>query len=175
MAHSSRILPNYTYEEYCRWEGRWEIIDGIPYAMTPMPSPQHQRIAGQIHAIFLVALREASCDCQVYQPIDVKIRENTVVNPDLLVVCKAIEKQYLDFPPDLVVEILSPSTRTKDLQTKYDLYAEFGIRYYLILDPEDQSLTIYLLNDQGRYEKQEGAYLDLGGGCCIEPDFSQIW
>jgi hypothetical protein len=43
MGFPNKILPHYTYEDYCRWEGQWELIDGIPYAMSPMPRPQHQK------------------------------------------------------------------------------------------------------------------------------------
>jgi Uma2 family endonuclease len=63
----------------------------------------------------------------VYHPIDVRIGEYNVVQPDVLIVCAPIKKPYLDFPPALVVEILSPSSRDKDLFTKKELYAGFGI------------------------------------------------
>ena len=98
-----KILPNYTYEDYCQWEGRWEVIEGIPYAMTPMPSPKLQSIASRLSNIFIEAIEASNCNCTVYQPIDVKIAENTIVNPDILIVCKPIKKQFLDFPPELVV------------------------------------------------------------------------
>lgn len=85
MAHSAKYLPNYTYDDYINWEGRWEIIDGIPYAMTPMPSPAHQRIAARLNTLISNALTDKDCDCSVYHPIDLKITKNTVVNPNLLV------------------------------------------------------------------------------------------
>lgn len=111
MARTARTLPNYTYLEYAKWDGRWEIIDGIPHAMTPMPSPRQQAISGHIHAAFLHSLMKSTCSqYTVYQPIDVKINDHTVVNPDLLIACEPIHGQYIDFAPDLVVEILSPST-----------------------------------------------------------------
>jgi hypothetical protein len=54
-----KILPHYTYEEFCQWEGRWEIIEGIPYAMSPSPVPKHQRVANEIKAELTLALRSA--------------------------------------------------------------------------------------------------------------------
>jgi Uma2 family endonuclease len=122
MGFPNKILPHYTYADYLLWKGQWELIDGIPYAMSPMPRPEHQRIAGNLHAELRSALKESKCDCTVYQPIDYKIEEDTVLNPDLLIVCKPITKQFLDFAPEVVVEILSPSTALKDRHTKYEIY-----------------------------------------------------
>jgi Uma2 family endonuclease len=74
------------------------------------------------------------------------------------------------------VEVLSPSTRLKDKHTKFDLYQDFGIRYYLIVDPEDTSILYYQLNEDGKYvlsEKLEA--FELGEDCEITPDLSNIW
>ena len=100
-----RFIPHYTYTDYASWEGRWELIEGIAVAMSPMPNPFHQRIASNLSAHILQQLRDNNCNCQVYQPIDVKIKEDTVVNPDLLVICEEIDGQYLDRPFPLVIEI----------------------------------------------------------------------
>ncbi len=176
MTISAKILPNYTYDDYCQWEGMWELIDGIPYSMSPMPSPLHQRISSEILTEFSVLLKQNKCSCTVYQPIDLKIDEHTVLNPDLLIVCEPIEKQFLDFPPQLVVEILSPSTRLKDLNTKFELYQNFGIPYYIIVDPDNQTIAVYILKSNGIYEVLEKPYrFLLNDSCCIEPDFSGIW
>ncbi len=177
MALPQRLLPNYSYEDYLLWEGEWEVIDGIPYATTPMPAPRHQRISSKLSKVFENALQENSCHCDVYQPIDLKINENTIVHPDLLVVGKPITQQYLDFPPQLVVEILSPSTRQKDLLTKFELYQQFGIQYYLIVDPDIDLVTIYQRNDDGKYEERSGDEINfnLTDGCTIRPNLSIIW
>ena len=177
MSIKAKILPNYTYQDYCRWEGRWEIIEGIPYAMSPMPSPRHQRISSKLSVALEEALNDSnSCACDVYQPIDVKITDNTVVNPDVLIVCKPIEKQYLDFPPVLVVEILSPSTHLKDRHTKYDLYQNFGIKYYLIVDPEKETVEIYQLDENDKYALVDSSVaLQIDDNCSITPDLKTIW
>ncbi len=173
-----QILPNYTYDDYILWEGRWEIIQGIPYAMSPMPSPRHQRLAGVIHSLFLKTLeKNDTCQCQVYQPIDLKISEHTVVNPDLTIVCKPIIKQFLDFPPALVVEILSPSTEMKDRNTKYQLYESFGIPYYIMVNPETKTVEIYSLNVSKKYELHTdlSSPLTLDGDCKVTPLWSDIF
>ena len=121
MGNAVKILPHYTYEDYKQWEGRWELIEGVPYAMSPQPVPNHQRIAANLTSEFISALRNCK-KCAVYQPIDYKISEETILQPDMLIVCEPIYKKYLDFPPSLVVEILSPSTALKDRHTKFEIY-----------------------------------------------------
>jgi hypothetical protein len=88
MSVAHRYLPHYTYDDYVHWEGQWELIDCIPYAMSPAPVPQHQWIASNLGAKFRDALKNACCHCKVYMPIDYKLSEDTVFNPDLLIVCK---------------------------------------------------------------------------------------
>ena len=68
MSSAYKILPHYTYEDYCRWEGQWELIDGIPYAMSPAPRPEHQSIATNLAAELRLALKKNKCNCKVYQP-----------------------------------------------------------------------------------------------------------
>jgi Uma2 family endonuclease len=117
MSGAVKILPHYTYEDYIQWEGKWELIDGIPYAMSPAPTPQHQILVNTLGALFFQALKHCS-QCKVAQAVDFKIAEDIVVQPDLSILCKAATKKYIDFPPALVVEILSPSTAIKDRFTK---------------------------------------------------------
>src|SRR5450432_1494097 len=108
MSNAIKILPHYTYADYVQWEGKWEVIDGIPYAMSPAPVPKHQVVAGNMHAEFRQQLKKCN-KCKVYQPIDYLVQEDTIFQPDLLVVCDTISKKYLDFPPVLVAEVLSPA------------------------------------------------------------------
>ncbi len=153
MGAVRQILPNYTVEDYEQWQGRWEIINGIAIAKSPMPTPKHQSISSKLSKIFEEAIEISGCQhCLVYQPIDYKISENIIVNPDLLIVCKPIEGQYLTFPPSLVVEILSPSTALKDKNTKYDLYQDQGVKYYIMVDPQDSSIETHHLDENDLYK-----------------------
>jgi Uma2 family endonuclease len=118
MSDAIKIFPYYTYSDYVKWEGRWEIIDGMPYAMSPAPAPKHQYVVSQIQYEFNLAIKQNKCKkCKVYDFIDIKINEDTVIQPDTLIVCNEITKPFLDFSPTLVVEVLSPSTALKDLNT----------------------------------------------------------
>ncbi|MEO8108423.1 MAG: Uma2 family endonuclease [Ginsengibacter sp.] len=144
MSIAEKYRPSYTYEDYCQWEGRWELIEGMPYAMSPLPVPDHQRVSLNLCIAFEHALKNFR-QCKVYPPLDWKIAEDTIVQPDVLIVCKKIEKKYLDFPPALVAEILSPSTAAKDRNVKMELYRVQGVRYYCILDIQFKKIEIYEL------------------------------
>lgn len=175
MSDARKILPNYTYEDYLRWKGRWEIIEGIAYDMSLMTSPLHQKIAVNLSIILQNALDHFTCNCQVYQPIDVMIAENTILNPDLLIVCEDIEGQYYDKPPKLVVEIISPSSRLKDTITKYDLYRDFKVPYYLLIDPENKSTVLYLLVDNKYVEMDSPYILSIHSACEVSLDLSTLF
>lgn len=79
-------------------------------------------------------MEEGCTYCETYLPLDYKISADTIVQPDLLIVCGKINKPYLDFPPTLVVEVLSKSTEEKDRGVKYNYYEQEGIKYYIIAD-----------------------------------------
>lgn len=178
MTGAYKILPHYTYADYLKWEGNWELIDGIPYAMSPAPKPRHQAVAGNLHAEFRAALKKGKCGCTAYQPLDYKISEDTVLNPDFLVVCKPITEAFLDFPPELVAEILSPATALKDRHTKFEIYRQQRIPYYLIIDVEREAVEIYQLVGEA-YElqpiDQEQPFFFHFSGCHTSITFNDIW
>ncbi len=150
-----KLLPYYTYKDYCNWEGRWELIEGIPHAMSPAPNMKHQWIVANVIYELKSALKKSKCKhCKVYDFINLKIEEDTILQPDCSVVCKPSKPDFLDFPPALVVEILSNTTALKDRITKFSVYEKFGIKYYLIIDPEKELIEIYLL-EKSKYILQK--------------------
>lgn len=177
MSVVAKVLPYYTYAEWERWEGQWELIEGLPHAMSPAPIPKHQRIASRLLIEFGVALKKCR-KCEVLEPVDYYISEDTILQPDMLVVCDEITKKYLDFPPSLVVEVLSPSSALKDRHTKYYLYEQQGVKYYLIVDIDQEFVEIYELID-GTYKLiQKGR--DFTHNFSFDPcegniDFKEIW
>ena len=142
MSIAERYRPHYTYDDYCQWEGKWELIEGMPYAMSPAPIPEHQRVSVKLITRFEIAL-DSCKNCEVYMPLDWKIEDDTIVQPDMLIVCKPIYKKFLDFPPTLVVEVLSPSTASKDRGEKMELYQSQKVKYYLIVDTKFKKIEIY--------------------------------
>ncbi|MEO8567705.1 MAG: Uma2 family endonuclease [Ginsengibacter sp.] len=175
-----KILPYYTYKDYCHWEGRWELIDGIPFAMSPAPNMKHQWVVANIISELRVAIKNSKCkNCKVYDFIDIKIQEDTIVQPDCSIVCKPTKKNFLDFPPSLIVEILSDSTALKDRHTKFSLYENFGIQYYLIVDSEKEFVEIYSLQ-HSKYVLQKNPSeipftFSLDNNCKIEVLIQNIW
>jgi Uma2 family endonuclease len=171
MASAIDISKSYNYADYLTWsdEERWEIIGGVPYNMSPAPSTRHQRTLGELHIAFRSVVRKP---CEVFlSPFDVRLSESydeevtieNVVQPDLLVYCdKAkVDEKGGKGAPDLVVEILSPSTASKDIKTKLLLYQKFGVREYWIVDPDKDTVEVLSLDEKGRYvirqsEEKEG-------------------
>ncbi len=178
MSIAEKYRPHYTYEDYCQWEGKWELIEGMPYAMSPAPVPAHQRANSTLIFEFEAALKVGCKKCKVYLPLDWKITEDTIVQPDLLIVCDKIEKKFLDFPPVLIVEVLSPATAAKDRGLKMEIYQSQKVKYYLIADPQFKKLEIYqLLND--KYEpvsiNPDTYTFSLLDDCIAEVNLSDIW
>lgn len=171
-------LPHYTYDDYVQWEGRWELIHGIPYAMVPAPIVKHQRICGKIH-LQLIELLENCGKCEVLLPVDWPIADDTVVQPDILVVCgENIGVEKLEKTPVMVFEVLSPSTSRKDRVIKYQLYEHAGVKYYCIIDPETNNADLFVLQkdkySQGGEFRKGRMLFDLGL-CQIEFDFEKIF
>jgi Uma2 family endonuclease len=173
-----RLLPHYTYDDWLNWEGQWELIEGIPYAMSPMPVPNHQRIAANLLIEFGNSLKKCN-DCKVYQPIDYKVADDIIVQPDLLIVCGEISKKYLDFPPVLVVEILSPSTALKDRHSKFEIYQDQKIKYYLIVSPDTHEVEVHEYVTDGYELKQKDKdfkyRFNFTSDCTANIDFKEIW
>ena len=173
-----KYIPHYTYEDYCLWEGKWELIDGIPIAMSPAPVPQHQRIGGKLFKIFDELLVTRCKKCLAYPPIDWMVEDDTVLQPDFLIACDAIDKKYLDFPPVLVAEILSPTTAIKDRNAKYQIYESQLVKYYLIIDVNQEKIEIYELID-GSYQvvtpTPPAFEFTLHDGCSIPVSFEELW
>lgn len=173
-------LPCYTYEEYKRWEGQWEIIYGIAYAMYPMPMIKHQHISNNIAWELKNQLKDCAM-CKALLPVDWKISEETIVQPDNSVICHSPEHEaYITKAPKIIFEILSPSTAKKDTGLKYDLYEKEGVAYYIIVNPNDNVAKVYELKE-GRYIKvcdasDEKVSFEISEcGKSIEFDFAKIW
>jgi Uma2 family endonuclease len=159
----------FTYKEYCSWpdDERWELIDGVAYDMSPAPTSSHQRISMRMSTNISNWLKGK--ECEIFSaPFDVMLPNfpmknkdeiNTIVQPDISVICdpsKIIEKGCLG-APDLVIEILSPSTSKKDLNEKFQLYEKHGVKEYWIVDPGNKYIQVFHLLTEG---KKSGKYDD---------------
>ena len=148
MAQSAlRIADRYTWDDYLRWPGdeRWELIGGAAHAMAPSPSLDHKDISGELKSRMHLFFKGKKC--KVFAaPTDVRLSEEDVVQPDLLVVCDTSQmKRHIDGPPALVVEIVSPSSARIDRVAKPELYARFGIKEYWIVTPFPSTVEVFWL------------------------------
>ena len=149
-------LKRFSYADYLSWvdQERYELIDGIPFAMTPAPSFEHQDILAELLTLFRNHLKGTNCKA-VGAPFDVRLfgetlsneKIDTVVQPDITIVCdkKKLDQYGCNGTPDLVIEILSPSSIKHDRWTKYKLYERAGIREYWIVDPTNQTIEVFKL------------------------------
>lgn len=142
---------NLAYEEDA-WE---ELIDGKIIAMSPRPMYNHNRVAGRIFKIFEDYLENRSCTA-IADGTDLYLTEKDRFVPDVMVVCDRdkIKRNGVHGAPDLVVEVLSPSTAKRDKKYKKETYAKCGVREYWLVDPEHRSIEQYLPED-GRLELNE--------------------
>jgi Uma2 family endonuclease len=148
----------YTYADYLEWDDgkRYELIDGIAYMMAA-PSPDHQSISLKLSRLFGDFLDGKPC--RVFAaPLDVRLfpqknlGDKTVVQPDLLVICDKtkLDKRGCNGPPDLVIEILSPSNDAEEMLRKFQKYLQAGVREYWIVDLDNHLIQVHILV-KGRY------------------------
>ena len=152
----------YTYADYLKWQfdERVELIKGKIFKMSPAPSSRHQHISGNLFGHIWSYLKGQSCQA-FSAPFDVRLpvpnkktgEVNTVVQPDICVVCdqSKIDHAGCQGAPDLIVEILSPSSAKKDMKDKFHLYEESGVTEYWAVHPEEKLLEIFVLT-HGRYQ-----------------------
>jgi len=146
----------YTFADYLTWDDnpRYELIDGVPFLMSS-PTWQHQAILGNLHGKIWTFLQDKPCKV-FFAPFDVRLAkdttDDTVVQPDLVIICdkSIMMKTGCQAAPDMVVEILSPSTSSKDTTLKLGLYQRTGVREYWIIDPESKLVLVYIL-ENGKY------------------------
>ena len=150
---AEKINGRYTWDDYRRWpdDERWEIVEGEAYDMSPGPSSRHQRIVGALHLRLAAYFKGKRCEVFL-SPMDVKLSDFDVVQPDLLVVCEPnrVKPTHIEGPPTLVVEILSPSSHEHDRIRKTRLYARAGVKEYWLVTPFPAVVEVLVL-DGGTY------------------------
>lgn len=164
---SGMALPKeeerFSYAHYLTWDDgkRGELIDGIAFDIAPGAGVEHQDVLGALH--LLLGNHLHGKPCRVFlPPFDLALPEHPddpdsaifdVVQPDLMVVCdkKKITPRGIRGAPDLVVEILSPSSSARDLREKFDLYQRAGVKEYWVISPHERFVQVFTLGDTARY------------------------
>jgi Uma2 family endonuclease len=155
----------YTYADYLTWmdDVRRELYDGFIKLMTPAPSRSHQKISSNLNGILWSFLRNKKCE--VYSaPTDVRFPKNkknesdkliyTVLQPDIFVICdlsKMDERGCLG-APDFIIEIVSAKNSQRDTKDKFNIYQEHGVREYWIIHPNDETVNVFVLDENGKFQ-----------------------
>ena len=167
----------YTYEDYLDRddEVRFELIDGVIHLMAS-PGRAHQEVLGELHLQFYSFLRGKPCKVY-FAPLGVRLSvgegADTVLEPDLLVVCDMtkLDDKGCNGAPDMVIEIMSPSTSKKDKTIKYNKYLQAGVRELWYVEPIDKTVSVYILKDgeyvARAYDNTETVPVHVLEGCMI--------
>lgn len=154
----------YSYADYLTWneDERWEILDGVPY-MQAAPSRIHQEISLSLLMQFANYLQNKSC--KVYHApfcvrLDNEKNDNNiknVVEPDITIVCdpSKLDERGCKGSPDMIVEILSPSSGKKDRVDKFNKYEKAGVNVYWVVEPDQKIVSVFSLQSNGRYGRPE--------------------
>jgi len=141
---ADRYNPVYSVADYQRWEGQWELIDGVAIDMGAPRMASHGAMVADLAYCFKTSFRQYKvASLEVVVAIDWIVDDSNVVRPDLAIVAKPIKEEHIHCPPFLVVEVASSSTAEKDRTVKFELYQQQGVKYYLIADPVNQQLEIF--------------------------------
>lgn len=162
LKNAAKIQTPFYYRDYLKWDEKqkYELIEGVPYLLAS-PSVLHQRTVGNIYFAFKNSIKE----CSVFiSPLDLLLVENeespmdskNVVQPDVFVVCdeNKIKEKYCIGAPNIIVEVVSPSTASKDAIEKFNLYEKFKVKEYWLIRPEEKTVTVFRLENE-RYGRPD--------------------
>ena len=182
-------VEKYTYADYASWDddNRYELIDGTVYLLSPGPGTAHQTIIGGLFNQLYNFLRGKPCSV-FCAPFDVCLngkgdQDTTIVQPDILVLCDKtkLDRKRCNGAPDMIIEILSPSTASRDAILKLDKYLSAGVRECWIVDPDSKNTSVHVL--AGRkyivevYSETDTIPVSILEGCLIDMKevFGEIW
>ncbi|QEG42674.1 Uma2 family endonuclease [Roseimaritima ulvae] len=168
MTAAKKYLPHYTVSDYQQWEGDWELWQGIAVSMSPGPFGRHQAAAKRLLILLDNELRRSNCQAEVIHEMDWIVSDDTVVRPDVVVLCDGVPDRYIETTPAVVAEVLSDSTRGRDTTYKRDLYDELGVEVYVLIDPDVQTLEIYRRDTSGNWQGEsvtDSVMFSVCSGC----------
>ena len=171
-------FEHYSYDDYKNWEGDWELIDGIPYAMSPSPVKKHQQLAKNIVIALNEAIDEDCPFCEVLYEMDYKVDEDTVLRPDVVLTCGETNEEYLVKTPEIVVEVISKNTAKRDEEYKFKIYEAEQVKYYILIYPDDLIAKVYKLENrkfylEGKFDTE--TYKFENTTCKVEVDFKKVF
>ena len=159
------LNKRYSYADYLTWmdDVRRELFNGLIKLMTPAPSRKHQELSFNLSRLLGNYLVHKKCRAY-HAPSDVRLpkgkskKDNkdvyTVVQPDIYVVCdmSKLDDKGCIGAPDLIIEIVSAGNSKRDIRDKFDIYQEHGIREYWIVNPNDENVNVFILDENGKFQ-----------------------
>ena len=169
------LNKRYTYADYLTWldDKTRELIHGFIHEMSPAPRLTHARVSNNIYRLLDAVISKYKGKCEVFTvPFDVRFPKqgetaddkiDTVVQPDICVICDSskLDERGCCGAPDMIVEIISPSTMKKDVTKKFNLYEASGVKEYWVVHPGDKAVTVFILQEDGKYD--DGTLYDWEG------------
>ena len=134
-------IEYYTYEDYRKWEGDWELIRGFPVAMAPSPVRTHQNLLAMFAYELNKNLLECN-ECEVLVEEDYIVEDDTILRPDVSVVCDE-KNDFITKAPEIVVEVVSKSTAKRDEKIKFEIYEKELVKYYILAYPDRLMAKVY--------------------------------
>lgn len=148
---AERLRERFTWQDYRGWpdDQRWELVDGEAFAMSPSPTHRHQVVSRELLSSLRDYLAGKPCE-PLAAPMDVRLSDADVVQPDILVVCDPTQNKntHIEGPPALVVEIASPSSNTHDRGRKRALYARSGVKELWLATPYPSLVEVFVLDGE---------------------------
>lgn len=167
--------PKYTYNDYKNWKDDWELVNGYPIQLLPSAIWKHSQTLSRCNFQVVKSLEQnEDCVCNVFIELDWKVNDFTILRPDLMIVCEDLKTDFLEFPPTLIVEVLSPATTVRDRTIKYEIYQSQGVKFYILLDYIKKTAEIFELKNNC-YEQINNLDLEIEKNCFVNFDFEKLW
>ncbi len=170
MGLAEKYPVKYTVEDWKSWQGDWELVEGIPYAMAS-PRPINQVLLSNLVWLLINSLKENCPECMVAVELDWYISFDTVIRPDLMVLCGEIPER-VEKPPYMVVEIVSPSSKQIDEGLKFELCEKEGVKYFVLVYPDEKVVKVFELVEGGYKEKTDTNF--SFGECKVNISFEEV-
>jgi Uma2 family endonuclease len=170
-------IDYYTYSDYVHWEGKWELIYGSAYAMSPSPMINHQAIANMFAFEFTSSIKDCQ-RCLVLSEEDWRVDDATVLKPDVVLICDEPHDAYITKAPEIIVEVVSQRSSRRDEKFKFEIYEKEKVKYYILAYPDDLKAKIYRLVGD-RYTKEGDFSKELyefeNTTCKVSANFENIF
>lgn len=173
---SVQAIETYTYEDYKLWKADWELIDGLPLAMSPSPVRDHQGLSMAFSSALFDEMQDCE-DCEVICELDYLVDSENVLRPDIALIWGE-EGDYITKAPKIVLEIVSPFTAKRYEKVKFEIYEKEKVLYYILVYPKLLNAKIYKIENniyqkQGDYTKEKYLFDELE--CKVEIDFKEVF